>query len=181
MDDDIPCPYTIPTEKKEDIDFSKIIYLMVIKLRSACGAIGFHIVENELKEHLKKSSHRPLLIQEFIPQTGRQFNAHFFMDADHNVKTAICTQKCRWFPIDGGASTLCMTVNNEYILSICEKLLKIINWVGYCDIDLMEDPRDGSIRIIEINARISTNVKICFCAGANIAMFVYGFIMAYKN
>lgn len=171
MENGIPCPYTILAEKEQDIDFSAINYPVVIKPRSACGSIGFHKVDNEsrLRDMLKDNSHGPLLIQEFIPQTGRQYNAHFVLDENHDVKTAICTEKCRWFPIDGGASTLCRTIENDYILSICEKLLKTIGWVGYCDLDLMEDPRDGSIRIIEINARISANVKICFAVGANIA------------
>lgn len=170
MENNIPCPFTILAEKEDDIDFDSIKYPVVVKPRSACGSIGFHIAEDEkqLRVLIKDNSHGLLLIQEYIPQTGRQYNAHFVLDEQSNVKTAICTQKCRWFPIDGGASTLCRTVDNDYILFICEKLLKTIGWIGYCDLDLMEDPRDGSIRIIEINARISANVKICFLGGANI-------------
>ena len=171
MENNIPCPFTQLVEKDEEIDFSRIKYPVVIKPRSSCGSIGFHKVDDEknLKKLLKDKSHGPLLIQEFIPQTGRQYNAHFVLDKNHNVKSAVCAEKCRWFPLDGGASTLCRTIKNEYILSVCEKLLKTIGWVGYCDLDLMEDPRDGSIRVIEINARISANVKICYLAGANIA------------
>lgn len=170
MENKIPCPYTILAESEGEIDFTKIKYPVVIKPRSSCGSIGFHKVDDEvrLRGLLKDNTYGPLLIQEFIPQTGRQFNAHFFFDKEHNVKTAICTEKCRWFPIDGGASTLCRTIENKHILNMCEKLLRLINWVGYCDIDLMEDPRDGSVRIIEINARISANVKICFNVGADI-------------
>lgn len=171
MSNNIPCPYTILIENITEIEYDKINYPVIVKPRSACGSIGFHKVDNEirLKELLKDTSHGPLLIQEFIPQTGKQFNVHFFLDKNCNVKTAVCTEKCRWFPIDGGASTLCRTIDNPYIIEICTKLLKIIGWIGYCDLDLIEDPRDGSIRIIEINARISANVKICFSVGANIA------------
>lgn len=171
MNNNIPCPYTVLNKNIVDTEYDKINYPVVVKPRSACGSIGFHKVDNEnrLKELLKDTSHGPLLIQEFIPETGKQYNAHFFLDNNHNVKTAICTEKCRWFPIDGGASTLCRTIDNPYIIEICTKLLKIIGWVGYCDLDLIEDPRDGSIRVIEINARISANVKICFAMGANIA------------
>ena len=174
MENDIPCPKTILVENAE-IDYASLNYPVVVKPRSACGSIGFHIVEDEkkLRELLKNKMHGALLVQEFIPQEGRQFNAHFVLDNNQNVKTAICTQKCRWFPIDGGASTLCRTIKNDYVISICEELLKKIGWVGYCDVDLMEDPRDGSIRIIEINARISANVKICFLAGADIAKQIH--------
>lgn len=171
MENNIPCPYTLVFDNNRDIDFSSIKYPVVVKPRSGCGSIGFHIVNDEkkLNELLMDNSHGPLLLQEYIPQNGRQYNVHCLLDENHEVKTAICTQKCRWFPLDGGASTLCRTVKNDYILSICEELLKKIGWIGYCDLDLMEDPRDGSIRIIEINARISANVKICYAVGANIA------------
>jgi predicted ATP-grasp superfamily ATP-dependent carboligase len=171
MENDIPCPQTLLINDFSELDIGTLKFPLVVKPRSACGSIGFHKVSDaeKLKLFLKDNSHGPLLVQEFIPQSGRQFNAHFFLDNNHDVKTAICTQKCRWFPVDGGASTLCRTIKNEYIIGICTKLLKKIGWTGYCDIDLMEDPRDGSIRIIEINARISANVKICFSVGANIA------------
>lgn len=171
MKNDIPCPFTLLVEREEDIDFASIKYPVVVKPRSACGSIGFHKVDSEelLRKLLRDDSHGPMLIQEFIPQTGKQYNAHFFLDNNHEMQMAVCTQKCRWFPIDGGASSLCRTIKNDYIIDICIKLLKEIGWVGYCDIDLMEDPRDGSIRIIEINARISANVKICYVVGADIA------------
>lgn len=170
MENDIPCPLTMVIESPEEIDYSSIKYPVVIKPRSACGSIGFHIVNEEkaLKKLIIDNDYGPLLIQEYIPQTGRQYNVHFLLDERHEVKTAICSQKCRWFPVDGGASTLCRTIDDEHILSICERLLKVIGWVGYCDLDLMEDPRDGSVRVIEINARISANVKLCFAVGADI-------------
>ena len=174
MAHDIPCPYTIDEVFSIDDVPVDLPYPAIIKPRSACGSIGLHIAQNrdELAKYIEQSRTDGLgniLVQEFIPQSGKQYNGHFVLDADHNVKTAIIAEKCRWFPIDGGASTLCRTIYNEHILSICAKLLKTIGWVGYCDIDLMEDPRDGSIRVIEINARISANVKLCFESGANIA------------
>lgn len=172
MENDIPCPVTQIIEDVDELNYENIVFPVVIKPRSACGSIGFHVAncKKELQKLVHDNSYGPTLIQEYIPQNGRQYNAHFVLDENHIVKTAICTEKCRWFPLDGGASTLSRTIKNDYILSICEKLLKQIGWVGYCDIDLMEDPRDGSIRIIEINARISANVKICFASGINIAL-----------
>ncbi len=174
MKNDISCPYTLEAVSAiEDVPLD-LKYPVIIKPRSSCGSIGLHKATNrhELKcyiEQVHREGLGEVLVQEYIPQTGKQYNAHFLLDASHEVKTAILAEKCRWFPIDGGASTLCRTVHNESILSACEKLLKIIGWVGYCDIDLMEDPRDGSIRVIEINARISANVQLCFDAGVDIA------------
>lgn len=174
MKNDIPCPFTLEAVSTIDDVPVNLQYPVIIKPRSSCGSIGLHIAQNRdaLKGYIDQVHNEGLgdvLVQEFIPQTGKQYNAHFLLDANHEVKTAILAEKCRWFPIDGGASTFCRTIHNDEILKMCEKLLRIIGWIGYCDIDLMEDPRDGSVRIIEINARISANVQLCFDAGADIA------------
>lgn len=170
MDNNIPCPKTFLAENEYSVLKEDINYPVVIKPRSGCGSIGFHIVNDRtsLENVLKNNINGPLLVQEFIPQNGKQYNAHFLLDENHEVKSFVCTEKCRWFPLDGGASTMCRTIENDLIYSNCETLLKKIKWVGYCDIDLMEDPRDGSIRIIEINARISANIKICMFSGVNV-------------
>ena len=173
MENNIPCPYTFDEVNTIDDIPENVNYPLLIKPRSSCGSIGLHVAYSriELDRYIKQVHSDRLgdvLVQEYIPQYGRQYNAHFVLDNEQNVKAAVLTEKCRWYPIDGGAGTLCRTVHNKKILNDCEKLLKSIGWVGYCDLDLMEDPRDGSIRIIEINARISANVKICMAAGVNV-------------
>ena len=174
MERDIPCPVTFDLDEGTDRLPANRAYPAIVKPRSSCGSIGLHIVEDDAAlekalEAVKKAELGATLVQEFIPQGGRQYNAHFVLDSEHKVKTAVIAEKCRWFPLDGGASTLCRTIHNAHILEICTRLLQTIGWVGYCDIDLMEDPRDGSVRVIEINARISANVKLCFAAGINVA------------
>lgn len=44
-----------------------------------------------------------------------------------------------------------------------------MNWVGYCVVVLILDPRDNISKVIEINARISANAKICYLVRFNIA------------
>lgn len=175
MANGIPCPFTLDeVNGVEDVP-QDVKYPVLLKPRSSCGSIGLHIANNreELAKYIEQVHGENLgdvLVQEFIPQNGKQYNAHFVLDENHQVKTAVLTEKCRWFPLDGGASTLCRTIHNESILASCAKMLQIMGWVGYCDIDLMEDPRDGSVKVIEINARISANVKLCFKAGVNVAL-----------
>ena len=173
MANNIPCPYTLDAVASIDDVPENVTYPVLLKPRSSCGSIGLHIAQNreslfEYIEQVHQENLGEVLVQEFIPQTGKQYNAHFVLDKDHNVKTAILTEKCRWFPLDGGASTCCKTIHNEQVLETCSKMLKIMGWVGYCDIDLMEDPRDGVVKVIEINARISANVKLCYAVGIDI-------------
>lgn len=169
---DIPCPKTVLAPKSID-DIEPLGYPLVVKPRSACGSIGFHVIENH-KEliHFMTNAENPLtdwVYQQYIPNSGTQYNVHLFMDAKHQVKTMIVAEKSRFFPIDGGASTFCRTVNRPDIEAICEKLVGAMNWIGYCDVDLILDPRDQCPKVIEVNARISANVKLCFLCGADIA------------
>ncbi len=172
MEEGLPCPKTILNVDSIEA-VKEIEYPVVVKPRSACGSIGFRTAstERELKNILSKYNKAlgPMFVQEYIPQTGKQYNVHMFLDENQNVKTALVAEKCRWFPIDGGASTLCVTVDRPDIIDICSRLLKKMKWVGYCDVDLMLDPRDNTPKIIEVNARISANVKLCYLVGMNIA------------
>ena len=179
MENDIPCPPTFNEICSiSDIPYG-VSYPLLIKPRVSCGSIGLHIANNrvELERYIVNSrdeKNGEILVQEFIPQTGRQYNGHFFIDDNGDAKMALISQKCRWFPLDGGAATMCVTIHRQDITNMCLRLLNIIGWRGYCDIDLMEDPRDGSIRIIEINARISANIKLCFAAGIDVARMLVG-------
>jgi len=42
---------------------------------------------------------------------------------------------------------------------MCEAVLRKIKWIGFADFDLIEDPRNGIIKIMEINPRIPACIK----------------------
>lgn len=172
MEENIPCPQTIVNIDKLE-SFKEIKFPVVLKPRSSWGSIGFNVIKNEKDLEkillLFKNDKSRYLIQEYIPQTSKQYNAHMFIDSNSKIKSAIVAEKNRWFPIDGGASTLSVTVERPDIINICSDLLKAMGWKGYCDIDLILDPKDNVPKVIEINGRISANVKICFQSGVNIA------------
>ena len=49
------------------------------------------------------------------------------------------------------------------------EVTKAIDWYGCANIDLIQDPRDGVAKVLEINPRVSVNVKISFEVGINLA------------
>lgn len=155
----------------EQLLSSNIKYPIVVKPCTGYGAIGFKIVnsEEDLKKLFSKSNENfsNYVFQEYIPQTGLQYECAMFVDDNNEVKTSLVFSKNRWFPINGGSSTLNITVDRPDIINSCTKLLKSINWRGPADIDLIEDPRDGKAKIMEINPRVSGSVKITFLAGVN--------------
>ena len=183
MANNIPCPITLSNVKsvKEVMD-SGIKFPIVVKPRVGYGAVGFHKIDSE-KELEKLAKATPeifegCVFQEYIPQTGLQYECAMFIDNNNEVKTSLVFSKNRWFPVTGGSSTLNITVEYPEIVESCTALLKKINWRGAADIDLIFDPRDGVAKIMEINPRVSGSVKICFVSGVNQAQqmleLVYG-------
>ena len=150
---------------------SGLSFPLVIKPRIGYGGIGFHVVNNEagLREKFDATAERcgALLAQEFIPQTGRQYQCQVFMDGEGNARSAVLFDKTRWYPVTGGSSCCNTTLHDEAIVGDCVKLLKAIGWKGYADVDLIEDPRDGRAKVMEINPRVTGGVKICFAAGTD--------------
>ena len=173
MENNIPCPKTALSYNEYLSSKKDFKYHIVIKPRTGCGAVGFHVTKDEkdLAEYytLAEKKYGKCLIQEYIPQTDLQYKAELYIDRNGDLKSAVVFAKVRWYPVDGGSSTLNKTVERPDIVESCRKLLQAIDWRGYADIDLIQDPRDNTAKIIEINPRITGSVKICFKAGVNFA------------
>lgn len=174
MENDIPCPITLfDVNTLDDIKKSGMQYPIVVKPRVSYGAIGFKVMQSEEDMHqFFVKFHDTVgdyVFQEYIPQTGLQYEAAMFMDQFNNIKSSLVFSKTRWFPINGGSSTLNTTIRDEAIMETCSKLMRIIGWRGCADIDLIQDLRDGKAKIMEINPRVSGSVKICFESGINLA------------
>lgn len=171
MENGIPCPITVLNAKSiDDVVKAEITYPLVVKPCTGYGAIGFKKVDSakELKKlfaHGEKTEN--YVFQEYIPQTDLQYECAMFVDNDNKIKTSCVFSKNRWFPVNGGSSTLNITADRVDIIESCTRLLQKINWRGAADIDLIQDPRDGKAKIMEINPRVSGSVKITFAAGTN--------------
>lgn len=176
MDNDLPCPKTFLNIEEFKENTRLVKYPIVCKPRTGCAAVGFHVSENEqdLVDYTLKAEGKfgKMLIQEYIPQDGLQYKCEMFIDRNGELKGVCVFAKVRWYPVNGGSSTLNETVNCPDIVANCKKLLEAIGWKGYADIDLIEDTRDGKIKIMEINPRITGSVKICFEAGVNFAKLI---------
>lgn len=171
---DIPSPKTFLSDKPfDELEIKKLRFPVVVKPRTACGSIGFNIVKDKDKlcKLLLEYDHSlgPLLIQEYIPQSGSQYGAEVFRDKKGNFTTLIIDEKPRWFPLDGGSPTMNFTIENKRMEQICKDLLNAMNWNGYANIDFVVDSRTNEPLIIEVNARISAAVKLCYVSGVNIA------------
>lgn len=174
MDNNIPCPKTLrQAETLADVLASELEYPFIIKPRVGYGSIGFHRIDNEddLRKHFETSVEKfgGMVVQEYIPQTGTQYKCEVFIDGNGEVKSAHVFDKTRWYPIDGGSTCCSTSVDRPDIVESSVKLLKALGWKGYGDVDLIEDPRDGIAKVMEINPRITASVKVCIKSGVDFA------------
>lgn len=144
---------------------------IVMKPRSAYGSLGFRCIktQEELNALLCEFELERYVIQEYVNQSGKQYNVHLFMDNNDELTIAIPTEKCRWYPVDGGSSCFCRIIERDDLVKQCETLLKSMHWRGYCEIELIEDPVTKIAKVIEINGRTSASIKICQLFGVNVA------------
>ena len=174
MDNGIPCPKTLrAADALDEVLASGMEYPFIIKPRVGYGSIGFHRIDNEedLRKHFDACVEKfgGMVVQEYIPQTGTQYKCEVFIDGNGEVKSAHVFDKTRWYPIDGGSTCCSTSVDRPDIVKSCIDLLGALNWRGYGDVDLIEDPRDGIAKVMEINPRITASVKVCIKSGVDFA------------
>ncbi len=173
MDNNIPCPITKRSDESIDEFIDKVGFPLIAKPRIGSDSKGLEIIHNRDRlEELIESKDIILdeyVIQEFIPQTGKQYNVHLFSDEKGAVVDSLVTEKTRWYPIYGGGCSLCRTVKNTVAQQHCVRLLEKINWRSYCEVEMIEDPGDGVPKVMEINGRTSASIKIMELAGINVA------------
>ena len=170
----IPCPQTYNAEK-EDLEeiIGNVPFPVMVKPARGIGAVGLHRFDRPeqlwQKYSVIRNKYGPLIIQEFIPLTGTQFQAEAFCNADSKMKVCMVIGKPRFFPTTGGTSTCNVTIHRPDIEENVRKLLEGIKWVGSADVDLILDPRDNVPKILEINPRVTAGIKIGFEAGIDYA------------
>lgn len=142
----------------------------LIKPNETTGARGFRKVDSfeDLWEHYAViyKEYGDCHLQEFIPHGGMQYKVQILIK-EKEVLNSTVIAKYRYYPIHGGSSCFNHTIVNEELTGICSQVLQIIGWEGFADFDLIEDPRDGSIKIMEINPRTPACIKASVISGVD--------------
>lgn len=170
QDNGIPCPKTLfGVSLPQHVAESKLTYPLVVKPRSDCGARGFFVFHGEMDffKYAENIDLTKCVIQEYIPQTNKNMSVGLFIDSDGNLKSSYMYASRRWYPLKGGTGTLNELIDRPDVVEMCYQLARIMKLSGTIGFDLIDDPRDGVPKIIEINPRVLACAKIGFEAGVN--------------
>jgi D-aspartate ligase len=95
-----------------------------------------------------------ILIQEFIPGTGAQQLSFAALCADGEVRASLTARRQRQFPVDFGRhSTFVVTIEDASVEEAARALLAAMRWRGLVEVEFKRDPRTGSLKLLDVNAR----------------------------
>lgn len=166
-----PHPITIDMDKIDYLNITEkdIPFPAIIKPNYTSGGRGMKLVHNteELKEQYPviRENFGQCHLQQFIEAGGRQIKVQVFIDPRDCKTYSSVIHKQRFYPENGGSSSCNITIADEKTAQMCISILKDIHWEGFADFDLIEDPKDGVLKVMEMNPRIPACIKSAILSG----------------
>jgi len=175
--------FNIPHPKTSNLDLdradgaiSKVGLPCLIKPNMTTGGRGITMIsskegfENQYPKILKE--YGACHLQQFIPEGGRQLKVQLYINKDKQILGSSVIHKIRFYPEKGGSSCCNVTIKDDALIELCVGVLEKINWIGFADFDLIEDPRDGLAKIMEINPRVPACIKSSLISGVDFASII---------
>lgn len=142
----------------------------LIKPNISSGARGIVIVHDALELQEKfptiEREFGRCTLQEYIDHTGIYYNVMLYRDRRGDFHESVILKIMRYFPLKGGTSCYCETIQHDYLVDICKKVLDTLGWIGFADFDIMES-KAGEYKIIEINPRVPASIHAAYVSGVN--------------
>jgi predicted ATP-grasp superfamily ATP-dependent carboligase len=172
-----------PHPKSADLDTvslelaaEKVGFPSLIKPNITTGGRGITLV-NSKEEFFRiydsiKEEHGSCHLQQFIEEGGKQFKVQLFVDDKGGLLASTVIDKIRFYPEKGGSSCCNKTIEDANLVTLCYNVLKTIGWVGFADFDLIQDPKTGESKIMEINPRVPACIKSSIVSGIDFATII---------
>ena len=181
----IPIPKTYYPKSLSDLEKFPLTFPVIIKpavmrtfFRNTGKKVFRAIHQEELKEKyimacsfLKKDE---ILIQEEIPEGYKNLYSFCPLYKKKQILAHIVARRVRQHPMDyGHASTFAETVSLEILKKLGSRFLSSIDYYGLCEVEFIQDPRDGKFKLLEVNPRIWGWHTLAKKAGVNLPYLVF--------
>lgn len=177
-DKGFPHPLTIDLSdtKIDSPELKEFPYPALIKPNLTSGARGMTLVNNYNEFiYFYPSIHADFgdcHLQQFIKPGGRQVKIQVFTDENADAIYTSAIWKQRYYPVKGGSSCCNVTIEDPKYSKICSQVIKEIGWVGFADFDLIENPDNGELLIMEINPRTPACIRSVYKSGLDFATMI---------
>jgi len=168
----VPIPVTYAPEDEEELDevASRVRLPAVVKLRDDAGTVldpGRRYAIGRTPEDVRGAWRRlhgikafPL-IQEKVEGPG--YGVGVLADGGR-VLASVAHRRVREYPITGGPSTCCVSVEEPRLSAYAEALICELGWTG---VAMVEFKKDDDFRLMEVNPRFWGSLPLATRAGVN--------------
>lgn len=106
------------------------------------------------------------LVQEYVP--GDQiYMVYVSISRSGEVLAVLGYDKVRQYPPDAGTGSFCISRRRPELIDSVLGFLRELGFSGLAEAELKLDPRDGRYRLLEINARTTTQSRFSEACGGN--------------
>ena len=96
-----------------------------------------------------------IMVQELIPGAGQAQLSYAALCRDGRPIASVVARRTRQWPMDfGRASTFVESVEAPDVEAVARRVLAAIGLDGIVEVEFKRDPRDGRLRLLDINARV---------------------------
>jgi predicted ATP-grasp superfamily ATP-dependent carboligase len=168
----VPIPVTYAPEADDELDevVSRIRLPAVVKLRDDAGTFldpGQRYAIGRTPGELRDAYHRlhtlkafPL-IQEKIEGAGYGVG---LLAEDGRILASVAHRRIREYPVTGGPSTICVSVDDPRLNAYAAALIRELGWTG---VAMVEFKKDDDYRLMEVNPRFWGSLPLATRAGVN--------------
>lgn len=166
----LPHPRTLGDDRLSGSDMALLRFPVLVKPDHSVGARGIEKVSDPslLARTVARvrEIYGPCHVQEYISGGRPYFNVMVYRDASGACLGSAVLEIIRYYPLQGGSSSMCRSVENARLVELCMKTLGIIGYEGFADFDILQT-EGGDWRIIEINPRVPASLRGAYVSGVN--------------
>ncbi len=110
-----------------------------------------------------------VVLQELIPGAESELVVGAVLtDVTGAPRHVLTARKLRQFPRDFGSGSLVQTQHLPEVRALSEQVVGLLGYRGVCGTEFKRDPRNGRLRLIEINPRPTLWFDLCRAAGTHL-------------
>ena len=95
-----------------------------------------------------------IMVQELIPGTGHEQLSYAALCRDGRPIASVVARRTRQWPMDfGRASTFVETIDDPEVEVSAMRVLASLRFTGIVEVEFKRDPRDGELKLLDINPR----------------------------
>ncbi|MBL0389003.1 ATP-grasp domain-containing protein [Tumebacillus sp. ITR2] len=173
----LSCPQTFQPIFEDTVNLDvlrelahKLEFPVVIKPRMSSGSRGIRFVQTmeellSLYPDVHAEYPNPLL-QECIPP-GTKYDVCLSFDSENRLTGSFVQKQIRNYPVSRGPSTVHESVEFPEAIQEALRLMEHLPWYGVVDVEYIQDPRSGQLKLLEINPRFWSSVHLPIRCGVD--------------